>query len=165
MIFDSHAHYDDARFDRDREAVLSSLPANGVGRIVNVSSSMETVKTTVALAHRVPFLYAAVGVHPDEVTDLTEADMETLAGYVLADRAAADAGTPRKIVAIGEIGYEYSRGEDNVPKDLQRKWFERQLALSNELDLPVVIHSRDAAEDTYEMLKAMKTGEGSGVVH
>lgn len=168
MIFDTHAHYDDERFDPDREEVLSTLREKNVGRVVNVGSSMETSETTLALAKQHDFVYAAVGVHPDEVRDLSERDIERLRalcteyGY----RYAADPLHPggKKIVAVGEIGFDYAR-DDGTPKEIQRKWFVRQLALSNELDLPVVIHSRDAAQDTYDVLKEMKTGEDAGIVH
>ena len=154
MIFDTHAHYDDRQFDEDREAVLSSLPGAGIGRVLNAAADMRSVETSLLLAEQYDFIYAAVGVHPEGVQGLTEADLD-----VLRDRAT----THKKVVAIGEIGLDYYW--DTVPRDLQKEWFRLQLRLSNELDLPVIVHSRDAAKDTYDILKEEKTGEGAGIVH
>lgn len=168
MIFDTHAHYDDVRYDEDREEVLSSLSAAGVRRVVNVSAGMDSVETSLKLAQSHDFVFTSLGVHPDETEALTESDMAHIRDLALrfGYRFAADPGNPgaNKVVAIGEIGYEFGH-EDSVPKEIQTKWFERMLELSNELDLPVIIHSRDAAELTYEMLKAVKTGDGAGIVH
>lgn len=147
MIFDTHAHYDDDRYQEDREAILASLPINGVGRVVNVAAGMDSVETTVQLAKRIEYMYAAIGVHPDEIGSLTEDDMKKLSllvseyGY----RNATDSVHPNehKIVAIGEIGLDYYW--DTCDRALQKKWFERQLVLAKEEDLPAIIHSRDAA--------------------
>ncbi len=171
MIFDTHTHYDDQRYDSDREAVLASLAVNGVGRIVNVAADMDSVRTTLALAGAYPFVYAAIGVHPDGVAELTEADLSALRAHVLSGRAAVCeppaedlvAAGERKIVAIGEIGLDYYGRE--LSPDIQKEWFSRQLALAAELELPVIVHSREAARDTYEILKAGKTGERAGIVH
>jgi len=154
MIFDTHAHYDDRQFDDDREAVLASLADAGVTRLVNVAADLKSVETTLRLAEKYDFIYAAVGVHPDGVPELTEADME-----LLRDRALSH----KKAMAIGEIGLDYHW--DDVPPELQRKWFRRQLQLAKELELPVIVHSRDAAKDTYDILREEKTGEGAGIVH
>ncbi len=137
MIFDTHAHYDDSRFDEDREAVLTSLSFHNVARVVNVAADMDSVRTTLALAEQYSFIYAAIGVHPDDVAGLTDADMETLRTLSKHEKA----------VAIGECGLDYYERE--TPRETQMYWFRRQLALAKELDLPVVVHSRDAAEDTY----------------
>ena len=131
MIFDTHAHYDDSRFDEDREAVLTSLSFHNVARVVNVAADMDSVRTTIALAEQYPFIYAAVGVHPDDVAGLTDADMETL--RVLSEH--------EKVVAIGECGLDYYERE--TPKETQIRWFRRQLALAKEVDLPMIVHSRD----------------------
>lgn len=155
MIFDTHAHYDDERFDEDREALLASLPLDGIGNVVNVSANMESVETGLQLARRVSFMYAALGVHPDDTKDLTEADMQRIATLCREN--------PDKVLAIGEIGLDYYW--ENTERAIQKKWFERQLQLSNELQFPVIIHSREAAQDTYEIIRAMKTGEGAGIVH
>ena len=176
MIFDTHAHYDDARFSEDREEVLASLKDYGVGTICNIGSDLETSKASLALAKAYPFVYAAVGIHPENVLHTTEEDMETLRQMVISERlqvqknqAAILAGadpqglSERKIVAIGEIGLDYYWEE--VPHDLQKRWFIRQLELSEELSLPVVIHSRDAAKDSYDILREYKTGEDAGIMH
>lgn len=154
MIFDTHAHYDDQRFDEDREALLASLSQFNVGRVVNVAADMDSCKTTMALAKSHDFIYAAVGVHPDGIDTLTESDMELLKTYL----------KEKKVVALGEIGLDYYDRDEILP-ELQKKWFIRQLQVANEMDMPVIIHSRDAAKDTYDILKEYRTGEGAGIVH
>ena len=142
MIFDTHAHYDDEDFNEDREELLASMEENGVKHIVNIGASMESTRTSVALADKYDFMYAAVGVHPNDTESLTEQDMEELKEYCKNNK---------KVVAIGEIGLEYHYLEPS--KEVQRKWFLRQLDLAAELQMPVVIHSRDAAEETFQILK------------
>lgn len=152
MIFDTHAHYDDDQFDEDREELLGSMQAGGVGTIVNISASPRSCRAAVDLARKYPFMYAAVGIHPDHVGDLNEdffKEMEKL----LADR---------KVVAVGEIGLDYYW--DNESHDLQKLWFIRQLELARRHDLPVVIHSRDAAADTLEIMKEHAQGL-KGIIH
>lgn len=156
MIFDTHAHYDDKAFDEDRDAVLFSLQENGVGVAVNIGADMASSRRTVELAARYPFLYGAVGVHPDASAELDEAGMEELSR--LAEQ--------KRIVAIGEIGLDYYW--DAAPRELQRYWFERQLALALEKDLPVVIHSREAAEETLNIMRRTYQASGGklrGVIH
>ncbi|MCM1537319.1 MAG: TatD family hydrolase [bacterium] len=153
MIFDTHAHYDDQVFDEDRDELLCSMAARGIGTIVNIGADMETSAATVALTERYPFLYGAVGVHPSETGGLTEDDMEQLKRY---------AARP-KIVAIGEIGLDYHDPDTN--REAQQRWFVRQLALAREVRLPVVIHSRDAADDTMRIMKEQKCEEIGGVIH
>ncbi len=153
MIFESHAHYDDEAFDEDREELLSGLKDNNIGYVLNVASSLSSIKTTLALAERYPFVYAAVGVHPTETGELTEENF----GWV------KEQCLHKKVLAVGEIGLDYYW--DNVEKDIQKKWFARQLALANEVKLPVVIHSRDAAKDTLDVVKAEKEIEKRGVLH
>ena len=159
MIFDTHAHYDDPQYDADREAVLASLREYNIRLVTNIASDMETSRTTLKMARQYDFMYAAVGVHPSGVGVMTEADLDELKAMVSADRQEAK----QKIVAIGEIGLDYYWNDS--PKETQIRWFERQLELSKELDLPVVVHSREAAQDTYEVVKRMRTGEGAGIIH
>ncbi len=146
MIFDTHTHYDDPAYDADRDAVISSLPEANVGRICNIGASMQGTRDTVALAAKYEHVYGAAGVHPDEVGELNDelfAELKSL--------AAAD-----KIVAIGEIGLDYhgfDRFEGKPDKLTQQYWFKRQLDLAHELGLPVVIHSRNAAQDTMDILE------------
>ena len=142
MIFESHAHYDDEAFDTDREAILEQCQRDGIEYIVNVSASLKTVKSTLKLAERYPFVYAAVGLHPEECGGTTEADYETL----------RELAKHPKVVAIGEIGLDY-HWEDNPGKEEQQAVFRRQLELARELDLPVIVHDRDAHADSLAMVQ------------
>ena len=175
MIFETHAHYDDEQYDSDREELISSLSLYDVARVTNIAASRTSVETTYRLVQQYDFMYGALGFHPDEVYDMTEKDLDRIRELVTEDREKAagqmqdgvvgsEAGRRhKKIVAIGEIGLDYYH-DDAVP-DKQKEWFEKQLLLSNELGLPVVIHSREAAKDTYDVLKARKTGADAGVIH
>ncbi len=153
MIFDTHAHYDDEAFDEDRDEVLTSLREWGVGTVVNVGASMEGSRRSVSLSEQYEFVYSAVGVHPDEVGELREEDMEWMREQL----------QKPKVVAVGEIGLDYYW--DKEGHDLQKKWFLRQLELAKELKKPVIIHSREAAADTMELLKANYHGEMPMVMH
>lgn len=150
-IFDSHAHYDDERFNDDRHELLEQLFANGLVNIINVAASMKGCKASLALAEKYPQIYAALGVHPEEAGDFTEADCAVIAELAKSPRA----------VAIGEIGLDYHY-DDAVPREKQREVFERQVILANELDLPVIIHDRDAHSDTLEVLRRHRP---RGVLH
>ena len=153
MIFDTHAHYDDEQFDQDREELLASMKNHGIGTIVDVGSNMETSAWIVEAVKRYPMMYGAVGVHPSDTADLTDADMDTLKKYAAMD----------KILAIGEIGLDYYW--DEPEREIQKKWFEAQIELAREVKLPIIIHSRDAAKDTYDIMKALHAEEIGGVVH
>lgn len=152
MIFDTHAHYDDSAFDDDRGELLLGMAESGIGRIVNIGADMQTSAATVELTERYPFVYGAVGVHPSETAGLGGQDMQRLKAY---------AALP-KIVAVGEIGLDYHYPDTD--RELQQHWFVRQLALAREVRLPVVIHSRDAANDTMQIIKE-HGGETGGVIH
>jgi len=154
MIFESHAHYDDEAFNADRDELLKSLVGNGIEYVVNVGSSMESTRSSVALAGKYDFIYAAIGVHPSETGELTENDIEWLKNEALFNE---------KVVAIGEIGLDYYWEEPE--RDIQKIWFERQLELAREVKLPVIIHSRDASKETLDMMKAHKSEEIGGVIH
>ncbi|MDD6035779.1 MAG: TatD family hydrolase [Lachnospiraceae bacterium] len=156
MIFDTHAHYDDEAFDEDRDAVLGSLADGGVGLVVNICASKESLRKTEELTKKYPFMYGAVGIHPDYVGELDSGIMDELSQ--LADE--------EKIVAIGEIGLDYYW--DIAPREVQRKWFEQQLSLALEKDLPVVIHSREATNETLEIIRRTyleSEGKLRGVIH
>lgn len=153
MIFESHAHYDDKAFDEDREELLGGLREKGIGCVVNVSSDLSSVETTLALAEKYPFVYAAVGIHP---SDTGELDEEKFAWLKRQCRR-------QKVLAVGEIGLDYYW--DNVKRETQRGWFARQLAMANEMGLPVIIHSRDAAKDTLDVMRAEEVVEKRGVIH
>ena len=146
MIFDTHTHYDDHIYDEDREAVLNGLKDANVGMICNIGADMQGSRDTAALAAKYPFIYGTAGVHPDEVGALNDelyAELRELAGKP-------------KMVAVGEIGLDYHGFgvfESKPDKDTQKYWFRKQLDLAHELNLPVVIHSRNAAEDTFEIME------------
>ena len=152
MIFDTHAHYDDEQFDTDRDELLKSMNEAGVGTIVNVSASVESWDDTLKLTKEYPFVYGAVGVHPDYVGDLNEENFAYLEEMAKKD----------KIVAIGEIGLDYYW--DKEGHDVQKEWFTRQLDLAEKLNKPVIIHSREAAEDTFEIMKEY-ADKVRGVIH
>ena len=151
MYFESHAHYDDERFDEDRDTLLASFPAEGIETVVNASSDIKSSKASIALSEKYPFFYAAVGVHPHEVENITEADIDEL----------RELSKHPKVVAIGEIGRDYYY--DLSPRDLQRHWFKRQLELADELKMPVIIHSRDAAQECFDIIK--NSNVRNGVIH
>lgn len=153
MIFDTHAHYDDEAFDEDREEFLSSLQGQGICHVVNVGASLSSCRQTLALVKQYDFMYGAIGVHPSDSAELTE---ESLTWLKLA------AQKP-KIVAVGEIGLDYYW--DEPERSIQKKWFCRQLELARELKLPVIIHSREAAQDTLEIMKEHHAEAIGGVVH
>ena len=142
MLFDTHAHYDDERFDGDREALLAGMPEKNVGLIVNPGCDIPSSRTAVALAESFDFVYAAVGIHPENCGDFAPG---------MIDRLRQMAKNPR-VVAIGEIGLDYYWAE-NPPRELQQEVLRRQLRLAEELGLPVIIHDRDAHGDTLEMVR------------
>lgn len=154
IIFDTHAHYDDEAFDADREELLGNRLIKTVKNVTNIGCDMESSKASVELSGKYDYIYASIGVIPHHVGEMTEADIEEL-------RLLAKSSD--KVVAIGEIGLDYHY--DEPEKSLQHKWFLRQLELAGELGLPVVIHSRDAAQDTYELMKAAHAERIGGVVH
>ncbi len=136
MYFDTHAHYDDEAFDPDRDAVLAALPDAGVSLVLNPGCDLASSRTAIALARRWDHVYAAVGLHPENCGDCGEADFTAL--RALCGEA--------KVAAIGEIGLDYHWPE-NPPRDFQKEVLRRQLALACELDLPVILHDRDAHAD------------------
>ena len=142
LIFDTHAHYDDAQFDADREALLSAMPENGVGLILDPGCDLESSRAAIALAEQYPHIYAAVGYHPENCAPYTDADLDILRRL---------AQHP-KVVAIGEIGLDYY-WEQNPPKEFQQAVFRAQLALARELSLPVIVHDRDAHADCLAIVK------------
>lgn len=149
-IFDSHAHYDDKRFDADRHEVLSALPAEGVRYVMNAASDLASAAVGIGLAERYDFIYASAGVHPHEAAEAPADLAQQLA--VLARH--------EKVKAIGEIGLDYHY--DFSPRDVQLRMFEQQLQSALELDLPVIVHDREAHADTLRLLKQYKP---RGIVH
>lgn len=155
MIFESHAHYDDRRFNLDRDELLSSMQEHGIETVVNVGSDLDGVKKTLELAGQYEFVYGAIGIHPSEISGLDEEVYEWLR---------AQCSHP-KVVAIGEIGLDYYWDKEDEVKRGQRYWFCRQMELAREQGLPVIIHSRDAAEDTLKLVQGIHGEEIPGVVH
>lgn len=153
MIFETHGHFDDEAFDGDREDILNSFINNKITRVVNIGADMKSSRETVKLTDKYEFIYGTVGVHPSEVNGLEDNDMEEL----------KEMSIHPKIVAIGEIGLDYHY-EDTI-KEVQQKWFVKQLQLAKKTKLPVVIHSRDAASDTIRIMKEYEAQKIGGVVH
>jgi TatD DNase family protein len=153
MIFETHAHYEDEAFDIDREELLESLPKQGIEYVVDVSSGIKTVDKVLALADKYPFIYGTVGIHPGDSMELNEERF-----LWLKERAMHP-----KNVAIGEIGLDYYW--DTPDREIQKVWFDRQMELARELKLPLIIHSRDAANDTYSMMKNAKAETIGAIIH
>ena len=149
MLFDTHAHYDAEQFDQDRETVLASLPSRGVSLAVNPGCDIPSSRQAVELAHQWPFLYAAVGVHPEECGAYDGSEPDALRALTREE----------KVVAIGEIGLDYYWPE-NPPRELQQRVFRDQLALAVELDLPVIVHDREAHGDSLSIIKEVPQARG-----
>ncbi len=153
MIFDTHAHYDDEQFDADRDELLLDMRNRNVGTIVNAGATPEGCRASVTLAQQYDFVYAAVGVHPDDVGSLDDEFM----GWMR-----ETARTNLNVVAIGEIGLDYHW--DVEPREVQQYWFVRQMEMARELGLPIAVHSREAAQDTFDLIA--RHGQGlSGILH
>ena len=149
-IFDSHAHYDDERFDPDRDQVIASFPGEGIVGVVNAASDLESSLAGIRLARRWPFFHCAVGVHPQQAAEAPADYLDQL----------RELSREPKVRAIGEIGLDYYY--DYSPKEVQLRCFEEQLELARELGLPVIIHDRDAHGDTMDLLRRHRP---AGVVH
>lgn len=152
-IFDTHAHYDDEAFDEDRDALLAELPENGIARVVNVGASLASCGRTIEIMNRYDYIYGAIGVHPSETAELNDEAFEWLRQQCQLE----------KCVAVGEIGLDYYWDEPD--RELQKEWFRRQLNLARELAKPVIIHSRDAAKDTVDLMTEEHAEEIGGVIH
>lgn len=154
MIFESHAHYDDEAFNEDRDSLLSSMKDKGVEYIVNVSADFESIDPIYELSQKYDFVYGTVGVHPGAAKNMTQERFEHLKKAALRD----------KIVAIGEIGLDYYWEKEESQKATQKEWFVKQLQLAKELDKPVIIHSREAAADTLDIMK-QEWADRKAVIH
>ncbi len=153
MLFDSHAHYNDSKFNDDRYQILDMMQENNVGYIMNISDSMQSIERVLEIARKYPFIYASVGVHPEAAADLTESDILLLKKYT----------ENKKVKAIGEIGLDYYY--DDVEKSVQKKWFARQIELAKEVNLPVIIHDRDAHGDCMDILREHNVSDVGGILH
>ena len=154
MIFDTHCHYDDSAFDEDREEVLSAFTEYGIGWATDNASDRQSIDKVLALAEQYPFLFCAAGIHPSELEGIDESWMDAVSAALDRD----------KTVALGEIGLDYHY-DDGPDRETQKYWFVRQLDMALAKDMPVVIHSRDAAEDTLEIVKAYAAKGLHGVIH
>lgn len=148
-IFDSHAHYDDPAFDADRDELLRTLPAQGVCGIINAASNLESARRGIEMAERYPFIRAAAGIHPLDAETVTPTSMEELRELL----------QHPLVVALGEIGLDFHY---DVPRELQFPLLRDQLKLANELDLPVILHDREAHGPMLEILREFRP---KGVVH
>lgn len=149
-IFDTHAHYDDDAFNEDRDELLAALPKNDVKCVINQGIDIKTSKFSIELAEKYDYIYAAVGIQPQEVyKEESLSEIEKLAGHP-------------KVVAIGEIGLEYHY--DVAPHELQMDYFEKQIEIANKLNLPIVVHNREAHADTLSILKRTPA-KANGVIH
>lgn len=153
MLFDSHCHLDDSRYDADRDAVLARAKEAGVAYIVNPGADLQTSQNAVAMAAKYPHIYATVGVHPHDAKDMDDAALQLIAHL---------AKKP-KVVAIGEIGLDFHY--DFSPRDVQRHWFIEQIRLAKQLGLPIVVHDREANQEIYDTLKAEKAFENGVLMH
>lgn len=152
MIFESHAHYDDECFNIDREALFKKFQEIGIECVVNIAANMNSSRKSIELAKKYPYIYTTIGVHPHDVKSLKEDDLEKLLLM----------SSYEKVVAIGEIGLDYYY--DHAPRNIQKLWFREQLSLAKELELPVVIHSREASQDTFDIMMEMNPPK-KGVIH
>ena len=152
MLFDTHAHMDDRAFDEDRQALLAALPEQGLGLVMNPGCSLESSRNVDRLTREYDFLYGAVGSHPDVKDEVTEAVLEEYG--VLCKQN-------HKIKAIGEIGLDYHY--EDIPRDIQKKAFRLQMELARELNLPVIVHEREAHEDGLAIVDEFP--EVKGVFH
>ncbi len=150
-LYDTHAHLDDEQFDMDRAEIIQKIKNAGVGRLNNIGADMVSSRTSIALSEENDFIYAVVGVHPSEVGNMTEADIDELRAM----------SKHEKVVAIGEIGLDYHY--DDTDPESQKKWFRKQLDLAKELNMPVVIHDRDSKGECLAILKEKEIH--NGVVH
>ena len=149
MLFDTHAHMDDRAFDEDRETLLKSLPEQGIGLLMNPGCSLESSRNAAALAARYDYIYAAVGSHPDAADEVNQ---EVLEAYRTLCRE-----NP-KVLAIGEIGLDYHY--EDIPRERQQEAFRAQMALAEELNLPVIVHEREAHEDGMRIVEEFPTVQG-----
>lgn len=151
MFFDTHTHLDDEKFDTDRDELMASLKDEGLSLAVNIGANIPTSKASIALAEKYDFIYAAVGVHPNDTGDMSDDDLATI----------EELAKHEKVVAIGEIGLDYHY--DEPEPEVQKVWFEKQLRLAQKLNMPYVVHDRDAHADVLQIIK--KVGYYNGVMH
>ena len=153
MLIDSHAHLDDPKFNKDRDRLIKSLKQNDISLVINVGADVSSSIKSVKLADEYENIYAAVGVHPHSAKEMDDSTIDVLKAFAKRD----------KVVAIGEIGLDFHY--DNSPRDIQRKWFIEQIKLAKELNMPIIVHSRDADQETFDILKEEADERLKGVLH
>ncbi|MCX8130786.1 MAG: TatD family hydrolase [Clostridia bacterium] len=153
MLFDSHAHYDDERFSQDRYEIINRVFESGVSYILNASSNIASAVESISLAQEFEHVYAAVGIHPHNAGEINDNTLVTL----------ADFSSNPKVVAIGEIGLDYYY--DTAPREIQKHWFAKQIDMAKNLNLPVIVHDRDAHEDTVDIVVSENAKAVGGVFH
>lgn len=153
MLIDSHVHLDDKRFNKDRDNLIKGLKDDGIEMVINIGADLQTSIASVSLAEKYDNVYAVVGVHPHSAKEVDDSTIEILKSFA----------SRKKVLAIGEIGLDFHY--DNSPRDVQKKWFIEQLKLAKEVDLPVVIHTREAMQETFDILKEAQDGTLRGVLH
>ena len=153
IIADTHAHYDDPSFDADRDQLFAGAKSRGIGLIVNVGATLEGARASLAYARKYPVVRAACGIHPDECGVMDQQVMDELEEMCRA----------KECVAVGEIGLDYHWMTQS--REIQQKWFIRQMELAVKTDLPINVHSRDSAKDTFDLIKAHHAGTTGGVIH
>ena len=153
QLFDTHVHLMDEDFDEDRDSLIAGLAERDVALAMEIACDIRTAEGSLALVQRYPFLYAAVGMHPHEAGETTQAHMDQLREMLQRD----------KVLALGEIGLDYHY--DFSPREVQKKWFDTQLSVAEEAQKPVVIHDREAHGDCMELLRAHKGRFPGGIIH
>lgn len=153
MLIDSHAHLDDARFDKDRDKIIKDLKNHGVEIVINPGADIASSVKAVSMAKEYENIYAAVGVHPHDAKTMDDTTIQLLESLA----------NNEKVIAIGEIGLDYHY--DNSPRDVQRKWFVEQIRLAKKLKLPIIIHEREASQDMFNILKQETDENLTGVLH
>lgn len=153
MIFESHAHYDDKRFDNDRHMILSRLKNEGISYVINVGANYDSSLKSIDLSEQYDFIYSAIGVHPHDVDDFTDECSKQLFSNI----------KHNKVVAVGEIGLDYYY--EHSKRTIQQLWFENQIEIAKQARLPIIVHSRDAAMDTINILKTTHAQDVGGVIH
>lgn len=156
MIIDTHAHYDADGFDTDREELLASMYEGGIEKIVNVCAAIDELEDTVKLVEKYPFIYGAVGVHPDDADKMTQETLDEIRKLCQLPKA----------VAVGEIGLDYYWHKEEAEHELQKKMFRAQMEIAREQKMPFMIHSREAAKDTLDIVKEyVRGGMYGGIIH
>lgn len=156
MIFDTHAHYDDEAFERDRDQLLASLRQNGIAAVVNVCASVEGLESTEALMKQYPFVYGAVGIHPDDADKMDAGILKRI----------QELSKQKKAVAIGEIGLDYYWHKEENEHMVQKKMFRAQMEIARKEKLPFMVHSREAAKDTLDIVREfVQEGMYGGIIH